>query len=146
MAKAGELDWSELKKNDDYKHTVIPLWVNNPDGITQKDDAKPLLKNNQIPDKQTDEEIRAVIMSGMDRPGLRQPTDEELFGAGVVSQEQVDRAEAEFNNKIANFFTEASKSLTGQTEVPDEEWGCGKSFNSTLSKSQLIERNKYTGE
>jgi hypothetical protein len=148
MAKAGELDWSELKKNDDYKHKPTVLWVNDPSsGVSPKgSDVKPLLKNNQIPDKQTDEEIRAIIMSGMDKPGLRQPTDEELFGAGVISQEQVDKAEAEFNNKIANFFAEASKPLTGQTEVPDEEWGCGKSFNSTLSKSQLDERNKYTGE
>jgi hypothetical protein len=146
MAKAGELNWDELKKSDDYKHKPTALWVNDPSSVAPKGDAKPLLKNDQIPDKQTDEEIRAVIMSGMDRPGLRQPTDQEMFGALVVSQEQVDRAEAEFNNKIANFFTEASKPLTGQTEVPDEEWGCGKSFNSTLSKSQLIERNKYTGE
>lgn len=147
MAKAGELNWDELKKNDDYNHKPTALWVNDPSsGIAPKGNAKPLLAKGETPVPQTDEEIRAVIMSGMDAPGLRQPTDQEMFGALVVSQEQIDAAEVAYQNKINNFYKEVNKPLTGQTEVPDEEWGTGKSFNSTLSKSQIAERNRYTGE
>jgi hypothetical protein len=148
MAKAGELDWSELKKSNDYKHTPTALWVNDPSsGVAPlKEGVKPLLKNDEVPDSQTDEEIRAVIMNGMDRPGLRQPTDAELFGHLTRTQEQVDAAKAEFENRMNSSIAKLHAPVTGKTYEEDEAWGDGKSFNSTLSKSELEKRNMFTGD
>lgn len=148
MAKAGELNWDELKKSDDYKHTVVPLWVNDPSsGIAPKNpNAKPLLKNDQVPDKQSDEEIAEFILRGSQAPGVRQPTDQELFGHLVVSEEQVERAKAEFENRMQNTIAKLHTPIVGKTYEEEDAWASGKSFNETLSKEELIKRNMFTGE
>jgi hypothetical protein len=149
MAKAGELQWDEfLNKSADYKHKPTALWVNDPSsGVAPKTEGvKPLLKNDEVPDSQTDEEIRAVIMNGMNRPGLRQPTDAELFGHLTRTQEQVDAAKAEFDNRMNSTIAKLHTPVTGKTFEQDEEWASGQSFNSTLSKSELEKRNMFTGE
>jgi hypothetical protein len=148
MAKAGELDWSELSKSKvDYTHAQSSLWVNDPKlGVAPKGDAKPILAKGEVPLTPSDEDVRVEIMRGMDRPGLRQPTDEELFGHMVVPQEAIDAAEKSFETKLADFYAAASKPLTGQTEVPDEEWGTCKSFNSMLPKEELAKRNMFLGD
>lgn len=138
MPKAGELDWGDLYKGK----------------VGQPEDAKskplgyvgPTLKKGEVPPTPSNEEIASEIMRGMDAPGLRQMTDEEMFGHLVVSPEQAKAAEEAFDNKIADFYSAASKPLTGQTEVPDEEWGTGKSFNSMLPKEELAKRNMYLGD
>ena len=148
MAKAGELDWSELKKKDDYRHTPSALWVNDSKlGVAPKGDAKPLLAKGEVPVPPTDEEVRAEIMRGMDKPGLRQPTDQELFGHLVVPQEAIDEAQKAFDTKIADFYAMASKPIAGgKTEVDDEEWANGKSFNSMLNREELLKRNMHLGD
>lgn len=144
MAKAGELQWDELlNKSSDYKHKPSALWVNDPSvGVAPKGDAKPLLKKGEVPVMPSNEEITKAILAG----APKQPTDEEMFGHLVVSQEQIDKAKADFDNKIVDFFKEAQKPISGQTEVIDEEWATGKSFNSMLSKSDLEKRNMYLGD
>ena len=134
MAKAGELDWSDLMKGQ----------VGEPEDPKSKPltYTGPTLKKGEVPVKPSNEEITKAILAG----APRQPTDEEMFGHLVVSQEQVDAAKEAFDNKIVDFFKEAQKPITGQTEVADEEWGNGKSFNSMLSKSELEERNRFVGE
>ena len=150
MAKAGELDWSELtksEKKETHIHKPSALWINNATlGVAPKGDAKPLLAKGEVPVPPTDEEIRAEIMRGMDAPGLRQPTDAEMFGALVVSQEAIDEAEKSFETKIADFYAMANKPLTGKTQEDDEAWASGKSFNSQISKEELAKRNMFTGD
>ena len=143
MAKAGELNWDELKKSDDYKHKPTALWVNDSSvGVAPKGEAKPLLTKGEKPVMPSNEQIAKAILSG----APKQPTDEEMFGSLVVSQEQVDQAKDDFDNKILNFFKEAAKPLTGETAVTEEAWGNGKSFNSLLSKSEQAQRNMYLGD
>lgn len=143
MAKAGELNWDELKKSSDYRHTPQALWVNDPSsGIAPKGEAKPILAKGEAPPRPSNEQITKTILSG----APRQPTDEELFGGGVISQEQVDKAKDDFDNKLSNFFKEVSKPLIGETKVSDEAWGNGKSFNSMLSQEELTKRNMFLDE
>lgn len=148
MPKAGDLDWSELTKSkEEYEHAPSALWVSDSKlGVAPKGEAKPLLAKGEVPPTPSDEEIRAEIMRGMDRPGLRQPTDEELFGHLAVPAEVAEAAEKAFDTKIQDFFAAASKPLTGITEVPDEEWASGTSFNSRLSREELIKRNMHLGD
>lgn len=148
MAKAGELDWSELSKSKaDYTHAPSSLWVNDPKlGLAHKGEAKPLLAKGEVPPTPSNEEITAEIMRGMNQPGLRQPTDEELFGHLVVPKEAIEAAEKAFETKIADFYTAVNKPISGKTEVADEEWANGQSFNSMLSKEELAKRNMYLGD
>jgi hypothetical protein len=141
-------DWSDFyKSKEDYKHKPSALWVNDPSvGVAPKGDAKPLLAKGEVPTAPTDEEIRSAIMNGMDKPGLRQPTDEELFGHLVVKQEQIDAAVVEFENRINNTINKLHAPITGKTQEDDSEWANGKSFNSTLNKEELAKRNMYLGD
>lgn len=127
-------DWGDL-----YKGKV---------GQPEDPKSKPLdyigstLKKGERPRTPSNEEIAKAILYG----APKQPTDEEMFGALVVSQEQVDKAKADFDNKIVDFYKEVTKPLTGETHVDDKEWGSGKSFNSMLSKSEIAKRNMHLDE
>lgn len=135
MAKAGELCWDELKKNDDYKHTPTALYVNNPQGIAQKGEAAPRLAKGEVPRKPTNEEIAKAILHN----APKQPTDEQLFGGGVVSADTAKKAQTDWEESI-------NKSLTMPNLNEEEEWGNCKSFNSSLSREELEKRNMFTGD
>lgn len=137
--KAGELDWSELKKNDEKPHKPTALWVNSPEcGVAPKGPATTRLAKGEVPRKPTNEEIAKAILHN----APKQPTDEELFGGGVVTEEQAQKAQKEWETKLQKSLTMPS---IGKP-LEEEEWGTCKSFNSTLSPEELAARNAYTGE
>lgn len=133
MPKAGELDWSSLMKGD----------VGEPEHPLSKplDRSGPILKKGEVPTPQSDEEIRKVILSGTDRPGFKQATDQELFGHLVVPKEELEKMEKKWEGTINNWFQEASKAVGDK--VAPQDWASGQSFNSTLSQEELKKRNMY---
>lgn len=141
MAKAGELSWDELKKSDEKPHKPTALWVNDPSvGIAPKGDAFPRLAKGEIPRRPSNEEIAKAILPSKSS----QPTDKELFGHLVPTEEQLKKAEFEWENKFNNHFAGLNTKLP--TLVEDEEWGTCKSFNSTLSPEELVKRNTYVND
>lgn len=50
-----------------------------------------------------------------------QPTDEEMFGRFVVTEEQVAKAEKEWDNSLNSFFEEASKPFSSRFASEEEE-------------------------
>ena len=147
MAKAGELDWGEeLEKSDNYVHTPTALWAADQHGggklgVDPLNKAEKRIKEGEEPYRPTDEEIAAAIMHG----AQRQPTDEEMFGHLVVSEEQVAKAKDEWDNTLQGFYDAARKPVLKKSE-DDVDWGSGKSFNSTLSDEERLKRNMHTGE
>jgi len=139
MTKAGELNWDELKKNDDYKHNPTALFVNNPTGIAPKGEAAPRLAKGEVPRKPTDEEITKAILHN----APKQPTDEQLFGGGEVSEEEAAKRQQEWETKLQKSLTHAK---IGPPVEEEEDWGTCKSFNSTLKREELEKRNMFTGE
>lgn len=71
-----------------------------------------------------------------------QPDDFILFGGGVVSEEEATKRQQEWENRLQKSLTMPSVGAP----LDEEEWGTCKSFNSTLSREELLERNTYTGE
>jgi hypothetical protein len=71
-----------------------------------------------------------------------QATDEELFGHLVRTEEQIKKAETEYENKLNKWYAEANKNIDNQ----EIEWGEGKSFNSTLTEQERLKRNMHLGE
>lgn len=65
-----------------------------------------------------------------------QATDEQLFGAGVVTQEQADTAQLDWNNKFNSFFNEVTKPVERQDM--NKSWGSrGPISNETLSEEEM---------
>ena len=145
--KFGELDWSEeLQKSDNYIHTPTALWAadmygGKEGGVDPLNKAKKIIKEGEEPYRPTDEEIRAAIMHN----APSQPTNEQMFGHLVVSEEQVAKAKADWDNKLQGFYDAAKAPLIPEEEQ-ELEWGSGKSFNSTLSEEERLKRNMHTGE
>ena len=80
-----------------------------------------------------------------------QPTNEQLFGGGVVSEEMIKKAEDEWNNKIQDTLTEARKPVDHLNKPKiDVKWGYGKSFNQLLkgqlSDEEIAQRNMSVKE
>lgn len=70
-----------------------------------------------------------------------QATDEQLFGHLVRTEEQIKKAEAEYQDKLNKWYSEANKFIDNK----DEDWGDGKSFNSTLTEEERLKRNMHIG-
>ena len=65
-----------------------------------------------------------------------QATDEQLFGAGVVTQEWADAAQLNWNNKFNSFFNEVTKPVERQDI--NKSWGSrGPISNETLSEEEM---------
>ena len=144
MAKAGELDWSELKKSDDYKHTPSALFVNNPSGISPKGEAAPRLAKGEIPPKPTDEEITNAILHNAPKTPSAEEVERHLIRQGLAyTPEQLAEMEEEYQTRLVKSLT-----MRKVTKFADEEkdWATGKSFNSTLSREEVLKRNMETGE
>lgn len=144
MAKAGELDWSEeLQKTDNYKHTPTALWAadqhgGGKQGVDPLNKAEKRIKDGEVPYRPTNKEISDAILHGIQR----QPTDEEMFGHLVVTEEQVAKAKADWDNPLQGFYYAAMKPVIPEEEQ-ELEWGSGKSFNSMLSDEERVKRNMY---
>ena len=70
-----------------------------------------------------------------------QATDQELFGHLVKSEEELKKAEEDYNNKLNKWFEEANKNIDNK----ESDWANGKSFNSTLTEQERLSRNMYLG-
>ena len=127
MAKAGELDLSDLHKGK-VGEPADPL-------------AKGDVRNANKPVKATKEQLlkeAEFILRGFLQKGLRQATDEELFGHLVPSEEQIKKAEHWYENGMNEAFKEMQKPVDNQ----EQEWGSGKMIDwDSLTEEEKAERN-----
>ena len=70
-----------------------------------------------------------------------QATDEELFGHLVKSEEELKKAEEDYNNKLNKWFKEVNNNIDNKKS----DWASGKSFNSTLTEQERLSRNMHLG-
>lgn len=76
-----------------------------------------------------------------------QPTNEQMFGHLVKSEEEIQATEDKWNSGNAAVMRELSKPVDHLVKSQIEgSWGNGKSFNSMLSKEELAKRNREVGE
>lgn len=144
-------NWDDLYRSNDisYTHTPTALWAAQTyapnEGVDPLiGDAEPINKSGEIPRKPTDEEIAEFILRGTNSKGIRQATDEELFGHLVVTEEQMKKAEYKWDNKLDLFYKAAKEPINKSNQEYD--WGSGKSFNDSLTEEERLKRNMYTGE
>lgn len=132
MAKAGELDWSNLMKGD-VGEPAHPL-------------AKGDVKGANKPVKASKEQLLADaehILRGFLSKGIRQLTDEEMFGHLVVTDEMVEKAQKEWNDRV-NGLQHASNV---KVDDKDYSFGTGKMVDwDSLSEEEKIARNMHAKE
>lgn len=92
----------------------------------------PILKKGEVPRKPTDEEISKAILSG----APSQPTNEQLFGGGVVTEEEANKLKKGWNNSINDWYTDAKKPVENQDL--NKSWGC----RGPIWKEELTEEEK----
>jgi len=145
MAKAGELNWDELKKSDEeYTHEPTALWAadkhgGGKQGVDPLNKSKPVLVKGEIPRKPTNEEIAGYILKG----APQQPTDEQMFGHLVVTEEMAKKAEDDWQNKQGNLIKALEAPIIPEDQK-DAEWASGESFNDSLTEEERIKRNMFT--
>ena len=81
----------------------------------------------------------------------KQPTDEQVFGHLVKTEEQVQTEKTHWENGVKRSMIEASKPIDQLNKsTVKAAWSYGKSFNSLLkdelSEKEILERNSYIGE
>jgi hypothetical protein len=119
-------DWSDLMKGN-IGEPEHPL-------------SRPLKKWTKG-EKPTEEELQkeraALTRSAQLPPGIRQATDQELFGHLVVSEEELKKREEKWNNAFNEYFKAVKKPITQEQDQRfAEAWQNGKSFLESLSKAE----------
>jgi len=141
MPKAGELDWSDLydKTNDQkLEKSKNPKfdWLDYRHPNNKKEQTKapePILKKGEVPRKPSNEEIANYILKDMANNSFRQATDKEMFGHLIPTEEQICKAEEDYQNKINNFYKTATKPIG---KPVDESWSGGTSFLDSLTPEE----------
>lgn len=154
MAKFGDLKWDELEKSEEeYIHEPTALWAadmhgGGKQGVDPLNKAKPVNAPGEVPIKPSNEEIAEFILKGKDVNGggpIGQPTDEQMFGHLVTTEEQLHKAKEDWDNKLNGFY-EAAQSPIIPKEEEQLEWGDGASFNESLSDEERLKRNMFTSK
>jgi len=145
MAKAGELDWTELHETgtvgmDPQEKAYIEAMGGGENvKVSDQKGGEKITKS----DLQKDVEF---ILKGFQQPGIKQPSKEE-FEAEVLKRhpelnktdEEWQQVEDEWHNTLNDWYKAANQPIDNQ----EVEWGTGKSFRETLEKS---ERERYEAE
>jgi len=124
----------------------------NEDGLLFKTNEKKDSSKTELIDKRkvdpNSEEAKAIfdrlaksILENSKTNEFRQPTNEELFGHLVPTDELVEKANNDWENKIGGFYKEAEKPIDSRHK--EREWGMCKSFKDRLTEEEL---KKYEQE
>jgi len=97
------------------------------------------------PDSEEAKQIFSDFAKSIVKGTPKQPTDQEMFGHLTVSEEQLQKAEDEWNGKLNGFYEEAAKPLEKRDSTENSSWGNGKSFNESLEEEELQKRNMHIG-
>jgi hypothetical protein len=119
--KSKDLDWSELYKTghvDQQDPGSKSLASTLPEGDVSNKGGEKISKSDLI------NEAMGIIRSAHSTPGTRQPTDEELFGHLVVSEDELEKKKQEWGDTLNGWYQEANKPIQKQPDNPND-WGRG---------------------
>ncbi len=114
-------------------------WINWDDwkpgqGQQEHPESKPLHKTGKGKDVIGGQFSNLDFKNTHKEPGIRQPTDEELFGGLVVTEEQVKKAEEAWENTFSNFFSLQNKPVEKQDKIT---WGRGPIHKEVPTEEEL---------
>lgn len=117
--------WSKEEiEAENKKRQLGKSWVNHPAFPNADEEIKKLQKANPV--HKAEELMANQLMNMMANKNMLgvapppQPTDEEMFGGMVVTEEQVAKAETEWND-VNRWFREATKPISARFKSEEEE-------------------------
>ena len=139
MPKAGELDWSVLYKTGKNLKPEDPL-----SRPLEKSSGKESIENgfNQL--------VKDLV-DGFKVPGVRQPTDKEMFGHLVKTQKDVDALKKDWDEKLhAHIDWKHAKVVKNHSDEIGK-WSGRKSYNEIfksegMTEEELKKRNMTVSE
>lgn len=143
MPKAGDLNWDHLMKTGHAEQDPLTKSVQEAFGNKSTKDS------NKGGEKVTKEELRKealdIVRQAHTGPG-RQPTDEEMFGHLVATEEQIKKAEDDWNNTFNKHFDALSKPVDDQNSKETQDWGSRGSVLDELSEEERVKWNMNTDD
>ncbi len=128
MAKAGELDWSELHKKEELPANDVKDANKGGEQVTKSDIQKDV----------------NFILGGFKQNGIRQPTDQEMFGHLIKTEAQA-KAEQEASSwkNPDSVFKELQKPIDNKVQ----DWGNGKPMIDweNMTEEEKAKRNSFVG-
>jgi hypothetical protein len=115
---AAENEARKLKKNADgpwVTHASVP---NADEEVKNLQKTNPVNKAEDIMSTQLANMMAGRAMLGIKPPA--QPTDQEMFGHLIPTEEQIEKAEQGWNNRL-NWLEEAIKPISSRFNSPEEE-------------------------
>lgn len=78
----------------------------------------------------------------------QQPTDQEMFGHLVRSEQEIEAMEKAWEQRFEKGFDKLKAPIDhlNKSPVAEKEWVAGKSFNSMLTEEERAERNMHIGK
>lgn len=137
MSKAGELDWTELYRTGKTLEPEAP-------------ESKPLKKGKQTGKDVLEDwgkDMTTEIVDGFRAPGIKQPTDEEMFGSLVKSKEEIDTAtktaRKDWEDKLVDIYAQWKPATVVKSHNHDlESWGNNKPIMDKGQQEALRKSNK----
>ena len=122
---------------DGKEKSLIPAFKT--DSVSTASVYEDLGKGDDVANKQLEKVLTGKGV--MSQPRKLQPTDKELFGQFVVTEEQVAAAENKWNNTF-QFYNDWNTTKRTEPLAKTEAvgWGDGKSFLDTLTEEERNER------
>lgn len=141
MARAGELDWTDLMKGE----------VSRPEHPLSKPlNAAPNKGGEHITEEDLKKEVDFIV-DGWRTPGVKCPTKEEgeallknMFPQLAWGDKEWKKAERDWDNRMNDTFQKLQKAKVQEEPDDLEEWGNSTSFNDSLNREEQLNRNMYT--
>lgn len=135
MPKAGELDWSELYKTGKNLEPEHPLSKPIKEGLKAEEHVQEFGKT-----------IAQEVVDGFKEDGIRQPTDEEMFGGLVKTEEEIREMKAaakkQWDEKLHAYNDwKPAKVVRAHNHDPDS-WGTGEPILSREEREELAKANR----
>lgn len=135
------LDWSELLEKGKIEEDPINKMRRERLNLAKGDVSQK--GGDKVTREQLIKEALDIVRQVHTTDGMRQPTDEELFGHLVVTEEQAEKLQKEWNEKLNKLYEELKKDVADGSLVKSEDWATGKSYNEQmdLTEEERQQRN-----
>lgn len=140
MAKAGELDWSNLYKTG--KIDLEPIHDTRLAELRKMEVKKDYHKTGEKPSEEMLRKEAEWILDGWRNSAEGQWRDEDHAHKEVVTQEQAEKMQKNWENVFQNFYEAGFEPINKSNQ--NEDWGTGKSFNDSLTEKERLRRNMHT--
>jgi len=140
------LDWSELLEKGKIEENPIDKARRESLNLSKGDVSQK--GGDKVTREQLIKEALDIVKQAHITPGMRQPTDEEMFGHLTLTQEEADKLQKAWDEKMNDGYKELNRDIGDGPLAKSDDWASGKSFDEQmdLTEEERQARNMYVKE